>query len=94
MDLCIYPSKKRFRLENKGFLAVYISQFFVDKRWKVVVDKWKVFHKGKILYILLFIYACIREYKKRRKKLSTINVDNLSLVENVFFKICGKLFPM
>ena len=92
--MCIYPSKKRFRLENKGFLAVYISQFFVDKRWKVVVDKWKVFHKGKILYILLFIYACIREYKKRRKKLSTINVDNLSLVENVFFKICGKLFPM
>lgn len=66
----------------------------MDKRWKVVVDKWKVFHKGKILYILLFIYACINEYKKRRKKLSTINVDNLSLVENEFVKICGKLFPM
>lgn len=94
MDLCIYPSKKRFRLENKGFLAVYISRFFVDKRWKVVVDKWKVFHKRKILYISLFIYACIKEYKKRRKKLSTINVDNLSLVENEFVKICGKLFPM
>lgn len=92
--MCIYHSKKRFRLENKGFLAVYISRFFVDKRWKVVVDKWKVFHKGKILYISLFIYACINEYKKRRKKLSTINVDNLSLVENVYFKICGKLFPM
>ncbi len=92
--MCIYPSKKRFRLENKGFLAVYSSRFFVDKRWKVVVDKWKVFHKGKILYILLFIYACIKEYKKEEKKLSTINVDNLSLVENVFFKICGKLFPM
>ena len=44
MDLCIYPSKKRFPLENKGFLAVYISRFFVDKRWKVVVDKWKVIH--------------------------------------------------
>lgn len=73
---------------------MYISRFFVDKRWKVVVDKWKVFHKGKILYILLFIYACIKEYKKEEKKLSTINVDNLSLVENVFFKICGKLFPM
>lgn len=58
------------------------------------MDKWKVFHKGKILYILLFIYACIKEYKKEEKKLSTINVDNLSLVENVFFKICGKLFPM
>ena len=85
MDLCIYPSKKRFRLENKGFLAVYISLFFVDKRWKVVVDKWKVFHKGKILYISLFIYACINEYKKEEKKLSTINVDNLSLVENVCF---------
>ena len=67
MDLCIYPSKKRFRLENKGFLAVYISRFFVDKRWKVVVDKWKVFHKRKILYILLFIYACIKEYKKEEK---------------------------
>lgn len=66
----------------------------MDKRWKVVVDKWKVFHKGKILYILLFIYACIREYKKEEKRLSTINVDNLSLVENVYFKICGKLFPM
>lgn len=78
MDLCIYTSKKRFRLENKGFLAVYISRFFVDKRWKV-------FHKGKILYISLFIYACIREYKKEEKKLSTINVDNLSLVENVCF---------
>lgn len=49
------------------------------------MDKWKVFHKGKILYILLFIYACIKEYKKEEKKLSTINVDNLSLVENVFF---------
>lgn len=73
---------------------MYISRFFVDKRWKVVVDKWKVFHKGKILYILLFIYACIIEYKKRSKKLSTINVDNLSLVENEFVKICGKLFPM
>lgn len=73
---------------------MYIFRFFVDKRWKVVVDKWKVFHKGKILYILLFIYACIREYKKEEKKLSTINVDNLSLVENVFFKICGKLVPM
>lgn len=67
MDLCIYTSKKRFRLENKGFLAVYISRFFVDKRWKVVVDKWKVLHKGKILYILLFIYACIKEYKKEEK---------------------------
>lgn len=67
MDLCIYPSKKRFRLENKGFLAVYISRFFVDKRWKVVVDKWKVFHKGKILYISLCIYACIKEYKKEEK---------------------------
>lgn len=67
MDLCIYPSKKRFRLENKGFLAVYISRFFVDKQWKVVVDKWKVFHKGKILYIPLFIYACINEYKKDEK---------------------------
>ena len=67
MDLCIYHSKKRFRLENKGFLAVYISRFFVDKRWKVVVDKWKVFHKGKILYISLFIYACINEYKKEEK---------------------------
>lgn len=67
MDLCIYPSKKRFRLENKGFLAVYISRFFVDKRWKVVVDKWKVFHKGKFLYISLFIYACIIEYKKEEK---------------------------
>lgn len=66
----------------------------MDKRWKVVVDKWKVFHKGKILYISLFIYACIREYKKEEKKLSTINVDNLSLVENEFVKICGKLFPM
>lgn len=85
MDLCIYTSKKRFRLENKGFLAVYSSRFFVDKRWKVVVDKWKVFHKEKILYILLFIYACIKEYKKEEKKLSTINVDNLSLVENVCF---------
>ena len=73
---------------------MYSSRFFVDKRWKVVVDKWKVFHKRKILYISLFIYACIKEYKKERKKLSTINVDNLSLVENVFFKICGKLFPM
>lgn len=73
---------------------MYISRFFVDKRWKVVVDKWKVFHKGKILYISLFIYACIREYKKEEKKLSTINVDNLSLVENEFVKICGKLFPM
>lgn len=92
--MCIYTSKKRFRLENKGFLAVYISRFFVDKRWKVVVDKWKVFHKGKILYILLFIYSCIKEYKKEEKKLSTINVDNLSLVENEFVKICGKLFPM
>lgn len=67
MDLCIYTSKKRFCLENKGFLAVYISRFFVDKRWKVVVDKWKVFHKGKILYILLFIYACIKEYKKEKE---------------------------
>lgn len=67
MDLCIYTLKKRFRLENKGFLAVYSSRFFVDKRWKVVVDKWKVFHKGKILYILLFIYACIKEYKKEEK---------------------------
>lgn len=57
----------------------------MDKRWKGVVDKWKVFHKGKILYILLFIYACIIEYKKAEKKLSTINVDNLSLVENVCF---------
>lgn len=92
--MCIYPSKKRFCLENKGFLAVYSSRFFVDKRWNGVVDKWKVFHKGKILYILLFIYACIKEYKKRRKKLSTINVDNLFLVENEFVKICGKLFPM
>ena len=64
---------------------MYISRFFVDKRWKVVVDKWKVFHKGKILYISLFIYACIKEYKKEEKKLSTINVDNLSLVENVCF---------
>ena len=53
MDLCIYPSKKRFCLENKGFLAVYSSRFFVDKRWKVVVDKW--------------IYACIKEYKKEEK---------------------------
>lgn len=85
VDLCIYTSKKRFHLENKGFLAVYISRFFVDKRWKVVVDKWKVFHKGKILYISLFIYACIIEYKKEEKKLSTINVDNPSLVENVCF---------
>ena len=64
---------------------MYISRFFVDKRWKVVVDKWKVFYKGKILYISLFIYACIKEYKKEEKKLSTINVDNLSLVENVCF---------
>ena len=64
---------------------MYSSRFFVDKRWKVVVDKWKVFHKGKILYISLFIYACIKEYKKEEKKLSTINVDNLSLVENVCF---------
>lgn len=39
----------------------------MDKRWKVVVDKWKVFHKGKILYILLFIYACIIKYKKEEK---------------------------
>lgn len=64
---------------------MYIFRFFVDTRWKVVVDKWKVFHKGKNLYISLFIYACIREYKKEEKKLSTINVDNLSLVENVCF---------
>ena len=49
------------------------------------MDKWKVFHKGKILYISLFIYACIKEYKKEEKKLSTINVDNLSIVENVCF---------
>ena len=66
----------------------------MDKRWKVVVDKWKVFHKGKFLYISLFIYACIIEYKKEEKKLSTKNVENPSLVENVYFKICGKLFPM
>lgn len=65
--MCIFTSIKRFCLENKGFLTVYISRFFVDKRWKVVVDKWKVFRKRKILYILLFIYACIKEYKKAEK---------------------------
>ena len=65
--MCIFTSIKRFRLENKGFLTVYSSRFFVDKRWKVVVDKWKVFHKEKILYISLFIYACIKEYKKEEK---------------------------
>ena len=92
--MCIYTSKKRFCLENKGFLTVYSSRFFVDKRWKVVVDKWKVFHKGKN-FIHFVIHLCMynRIYKSR-KKLSTINVDNLFLVENVFFKICGKLFPM
>lgn len=71
---------------------MYISRFFVDKRWKVVVDKWKVFHKEKILYIPLFIYACIKEYKKEGKKLSTINVDNPTLVENFFLNL-WKNFP-